>query len=123
VRECYGFRKSVTVEEQLNCDIPIDQYLKMFEDDDFTQTILDSMNVVIRKKKTAILEEAKLKQAAKRQKEVRDKVKKNIKEQKQRKFDNESSSSVNRSNDSSKRHSIKKFKQLKRQESKESKSS
>jgi len=51
VRLCNGMKKDLTASDYKNCDIPIEQFTKLFHGDDYQQVILDSLNMEVRKKR------------------------------------------------------------------------
>ena len=75
VRECNGYKKDLTTEEYLNCDIPITEFLKMFQGDDYQQSILDALNTEVRKK-------VYIKEGQDKQREALQRQKANLEQQK-----------------------------------------
>lgn len=75
VQECNGFAKDLTDEQYFECDIPIEEFLKLFKDDDYQQKILNALNAAVRKKRSQVLEKEKKKEAFDKQKLMREKLK------------------------------------------------
>lgn len=63
VQECNGFAKELTDEQYFNCDIPIDEFLRLFKGDDYQPKVLDALNLAVRKKRSQVLEKEKKREA------------------------------------------------------------
>ena len=78
VKEYYHYKPDISQQEYLQTEIPLTEFVKLFNGDEFQQPIINAMNLEVRKKRYLAEEAQKQKEALIRRKQQEEEIKRKM---------------------------------------------